>query len=194
MCFCPTRRSCADYLDLLAAVEDTCVYLQSRSGLRAIRRLPTRGCESFSVTPDPGVIEVNLPPASNWDELREINTLVFEEARRNRLDRGEIPVRRQAHRDRRRQSYCDWRRHCRGQSVAAPARSAAQHGGVLAEPSVAVLSVFRYVYRPHQPISARRRSAHGFACMNWKSRSASCPQASARPGWWIACSAICWSI
>ena len=40
---------------------------------------------SFSVTPDPGVLEVNLPPASNWDELEQINTVLDEEARRNRL-------------------------------------------------------------------------------------------------------------
>ena len=31
--------------------------------------------------PDPGVLEVNLPPASNWDELEQINTVLFEEAR-----------------------------------------------------------------------------------------------------------------
>jgi uncharacterized protein (DUF2126 family) len=37
------------------------------------------------VTPDPGVLEVNLPPASNWDELERINTLLDGEARRNRL-------------------------------------------------------------------------------------------------------------
>jgi uncharacterized protein (DUF2126 family) len=40
---------------------------------------------SFSVTPDPGVLEVNLPPASNWDELQELNTVLFEQARQNRL-------------------------------------------------------------------------------------------------------------
>jgi uncharacterized protein (DUF2126 family) len=40
---------------------------------------------SFSVTPDPGVLEVNLPPASNWVELEQIYTVVDEEARRNRL-------------------------------------------------------------------------------------------------------------
>ena len=37
------------------------------------------------MTPDPGVLEVNLPPASNWDELERIHTVLFEEARRNRL-------------------------------------------------------------------------------------------------------------
>jgi uncharacterized protein (DUF2126 family) len=40
---------------------------------------------SFSVTPDPGVLEVNLPPASDWDELEQINTVLVEEAHRNRL-------------------------------------------------------------------------------------------------------------
>ncbi len=41
--------------------------------------------KSFSVTPDPGVIEVNLPPASNWDELEKINTVVFDDALGARL-------------------------------------------------------------------------------------------------------------
>jgi uncharacterized protein (DUF2126 family) len=40
---------------------------------------------SFSVTPDPGVLEINLPPASNWDELEQIYSLLDEEARRIRL-------------------------------------------------------------------------------------------------------------
>jgi uncharacterized protein (DUF2126 family) len=40
---------------------------------------------SFSLTPDPGVLEVNLPPASRWDELVQINEVLFEEARKNRL-------------------------------------------------------------------------------------------------------------
>jgi uncharacterized protein (DUF2126 family) len=46
---------------------------------------PDPRLRSFSVTPDPGVLEVNLPPASNWDELERINTLLDGEARRNRL-------------------------------------------------------------------------------------------------------------
>jgi uncharacterized protein (DUF2126 family) len=40
---------------------------------------------SFSVTPDPGVLEINLPPTSNWDELEQVNTLLDQETRRNRL-------------------------------------------------------------------------------------------------------------
>ena len=84
--FLPYASKLADYLDLVSAVEDTCqhlhmpVWLEGYPPPSRIRRL-----RSFSITPDPGVLEVNLPPASNWDELEQINTLLYEEARRNRL-------------------------------------------------------------------------------------------------------------
>lgn len=39
----------------------------------------------FKITPDPGVLEVNVHPAENWKELVDINQIVFEEARQTRL-------------------------------------------------------------------------------------------------------------
>ena len=45
-----------------------------------MRRLADPRLRSFSVTPDPGVLEINLPPARNWDELEQINMLLDEEA------------------------------------------------------------------------------------------------------------------
>jgi uncharacterized protein (DUF2126 family) len=83
--FLPYAPQLADYLDLVAAVEDTCEYLHKPVWLEGYAPPCDQRLRSFSVTPDPGVLEVNLPPASNWDELEQINTLLFEEARRNRL-------------------------------------------------------------------------------------------------------------
>jgi uncharacterized protein (DUF2126 family)/transglutaminase-like putative cysteine protease len=83
--FLPYASKLADYLDLLAAVEDTCQYLHTPVWLEGYPPPSDPRLRSFSITPDPGVLEVNLPPASNWDELEQINTMLFEEARHNRL-------------------------------------------------------------------------------------------------------------
>ena len=45
---------------------------------------------SFGLTPDPGVLEVNLPPTSNWNELEEQNAILFEEALSHRLIAGKF--------------------------------------------------------------------------------------------------------
>jgi uncharacterized protein (DUF2126 family) len=83
--FLPYARSLADYLDLVAAVEDTCQYLQKPVWLEGYAPPSDPRLRSFSVSPDPGVLEVNLPPASTWDELEQINTVLFEQACQNRL-------------------------------------------------------------------------------------------------------------
>jgi len=83
--FLPYASKLADYLDLVAAVEDTCEYLHQPVWVEGYTPPSDPRLRSFSVTPDPGVLEVNLPPASTWDELEAINTLLFEEARQNRL-------------------------------------------------------------------------------------------------------------
>jgi uncharacterized protein (DUF2126 family)/transglutaminase-like putative cysteine protease len=83
--FLPYASKLADYLDLVAAVEDTCQYVQTPVWLEGYAPPSDPRLRSFSVTPDPGVLEVNLPPASNWEELEQINTVLFEEAHHNRL-------------------------------------------------------------------------------------------------------------
>src|SRR5690606_17163621 len=40
---------------------------------------------SFRITPDPGVIEVNVHPAANWNELVERTTTLYDEAHQSRL-------------------------------------------------------------------------------------------------------------
>jgi uncharacterized protein (DUF2126 family)/transglutaminase-like putative cysteine protease len=83
--FLPYVSILADYLDLVAAVEDTCKHLKIPIWVEGYPPASDPRMRFFSVTPDPGVLEINLPPASNWDELEQINTLLDEEARRNRL-------------------------------------------------------------------------------------------------------------
>jgi len=83
--FLPYASRLADYLDMVAAVEDTCQHLNLPVWLEGYAPPSDPRLRSFSLTPDPGVLEVNLPPAGNWDELEALNSVLFEEARRNRL-------------------------------------------------------------------------------------------------------------
>ncbi len=152
--FLPYASKLADYLDLVAAVEDTCQHLQLPVWLEGYAPPSDPRLRSFSVTPDPGVLEINLPPASNWDELEEINTVLFEEARRNRLtaekfnyDGGHIATGGGSH-------IVIGGATRSGQPVSAAAGAAAQHGGVLAEPSIALVSFFRDVRGADEPVSA----------------------------------------
>ncbi|MGA2650971.1 MAG: transglutaminase family protein [Terracidiphilus sp.] len=83
--FLPYTPVLADYLDLVGAVEDTSSYLDLPVWVEGYTPASDPRLKMFSVTPDPGVLEVNLPPASDWDELEEIYKVVDEEARGNRL-------------------------------------------------------------------------------------------------------------
>jgi uncharacterized protein (DUF2126 family)/transglutaminase-like putative cysteine protease len=83
--FLPYASQLADYLDVVAAVEDTCEYLQMPVWLEGYTPPSDPRLKSFSVTPDPGVLEINLPPAKTWDELVSIHEVLFEQARGNRL-------------------------------------------------------------------------------------------------------------
>ncbi len=83
--FLPYSSKLADYLDMVAAVEDTCAHLEMPVWLEGYAAPSDPRLKSFSVTPDPGVIEVNLPPAASWEELERFNQIVFAEAEANHL-------------------------------------------------------------------------------------------------------------
>ncbi|MEL7216605.1 MAG: transglutaminase family protein, partial [Pseudomonadota bacterium] len=44
------------------------------------------------VTPDPGVIEINIHPAQSWKDLKEITSVLYEEARQENLDSSTYQV------------------------------------------------------------------------------------------------------
>ena len=83
--FMPPCHSIADYLDLITAIEDTAqatelpVVIEGYTPPRDPRVL------NFSVTPDPGVIEVNVQPVKTWSELSTLTEVLYEEARKSRL-------------------------------------------------------------------------------------------------------------
>jgi uncharacterized protein (DUF2126 family) len=83
--FMPPVASADDYLDLVAAVEATAAALGTPVKLEGYPPPHDPRVSHFKVTPDPGVIEVNLHPAHDWDELVANTTTLYEEARQARL-------------------------------------------------------------------------------------------------------------
>ena len=61
--------------------------------------------QNIKLTPDPGVLEINVHPASNWNELVGITTTLYEEARSCAPGGRKIHARRAAHRHLRRQPH-----------------------------------------------------------------------------------------
>ena len=83
--FMPPVERTEDYLDLIAGIETTA----AETGLPVVieGETPPRDprLNKLAVTPDPGVIEVNMHPSKTWEELVERTTVLYEEARQTRL-------------------------------------------------------------------------------------------------------------
>ncbi len=83
--FMPPTTTLEQYLDLLAAVEATASKLKLPVTVEGYTPPSDSRIEKLNVTPDPGVIEVNIHPAHNWQELVDTTTTIYEEARLSRL-------------------------------------------------------------------------------------------------------------
>ena len=83
--FMPPQSYLEDYLDLLGAVEETAAELHTPLWVEGYPPPYDPRLQVLKVTPDPGVIEVNIHPAKNWDELVANTHVIYEEARLSRL-------------------------------------------------------------------------------------------------------------
>jgi uncharacterized protein (DUF2126 family) len=83
--FMPPVETLADYLELLAIIESTAAELNLPVHIEGYEPPPDPRLCVIKVTPDPGVIEVNVHPAASWREAVAITRGVYEEAHQSRL-------------------------------------------------------------------------------------------------------------
>lgn len=83
--FMPPITRLEDYLVLLTAVESSVEALELKVRIEGYPPPRDARLKLLSVTPDPGVIEVNIHPSANWKSLVENTSALYEAARLCRL-------------------------------------------------------------------------------------------------------------
>jgi len=83
--FLPPLNLVEDFISLVHAIDAAVQALGVRVRMEGYPPPDDPRLGRFAITPDPGVIEVNIHPAGNWDELRHHVETLYEEARLARL-------------------------------------------------------------------------------------------------------------
>lgn len=83
--FMPPLPRLEDYLDLVSKIEETALELGLKVVLEGYPPPRDARLTLLQITPDPGVVEVNIHPASNWKELVERTEFLYNAAHETRL-------------------------------------------------------------------------------------------------------------
>jgi uncharacterized protein (DUF2126 family)/transglutaminase-like putative cysteine protease len=83
--FLPPTETAEDFLELTASIEATADQLHKRIRIEGYGPPYDPRIQKLQVTPDPGVIEVNIHPAGSWDELVWNTTVLYQEAKNTEL-------------------------------------------------------------------------------------------------------------
>lgn len=83
--FLPPTNALEHYLDIIASIEATASALKIPVVIEGYQPPHDLRLTRLPVTPDPGVIEVNIHPAASWDALVHNTTTLYEQARLTRL-------------------------------------------------------------------------------------------------------------
>ncbi|TLP44308.1 transglutaminase family protein [Cohaesibacter sp. CAU 1516] len=83
--FMPPLNNAEDYAAMVAAIEEAAKEVKQPVHIEGYEPPFDPRLNVIKVTPDPGVIEVNIQPATNWKEASKITQIVYEEARLARL-------------------------------------------------------------------------------------------------------------
>ncbi|MCP5433529.1 MAG: transglutaminase family protein [Alphaproteobacteria bacterium] len=83
--FLPPTETTEDYVELIGALETAAAELEVPVQVEGYGPPPDARLNVLKVTPDPGVIEVNIHPSADWESLAATTQTLYEEARNCRL-------------------------------------------------------------------------------------------------------------
>ena len=83
--FMPPLENAQDFLELVAAIEDVSAQLKLPVRIEGYPPPQDPRLQQIKITPDPGVIEVNIHPSADWEDLKHNICSLYAEARQARL-------------------------------------------------------------------------------------------------------------